>query len=33
MRCGIAIAALWIKWSPALWKVDRLVAHEETERR
>ncbi len=25
----LLVAALWIKWFPALWKVDRLVAHGE----
>jgi len=29
----LLIAALWIKWFPSLWKVDRLVAPEETSRR
>jgi MFS family permease len=29
----LLIAVLWIKWFPALWKVDRLVAPEETSRR
>ena len=26
----LLVAALWIKWFPALWKVDRLVAPEDT---
>ena len=26
----LLVAALWIKWFPALWQVDRLVAPEET---
>ena len=24
----LLVAALWIKWFPALWKVDRLVAQD-----
>ena len=26
----LLVAALWIQWFPALWRVDRLVAPEET---
>jgi len=29
----LLVAALWIKWFPALWRVDRLVAPEESSRR
>ena len=29
----LLVAALWIKWFPALWQVDRLVAPEEPSKR